>query len=100
MEVELLYVDQCPHWRRADERLRLALTGVGRADQAISYVQVDTAEDAAKSGFAGSPTILVDGRDPFGPPRARVGGLTCRLFTTPEGLAGSPTVEQLVAVLR
>lgn len=100
MEVELLYVARCPHWRLADERLRLALAAVGRADQSISYVQVDTAEDAATTGLAGSPTVLVDGRDPFGAPGARVGGPACRLFTTPDGLAGSPTVEQLVAVLR
>ena len=26
-------------------------------------------------------------------------GLTCRLYPTPDGLAGTPTVEQLVHVL-
>lgn len=100
MDVDLLFFDQCPHWRLADERLRQALTAVGRADQTISYVKVDTAEDAAKSGFAGSPTILVDGRDPFRASGAAVDGLSCRLFSTPDGLAGAPTVEQLSSVLR
>lgn len=100
MDVELLYFDQCPHWRLADERLREALTAVGRADQTISYVQVGTAEGAAGSGFAGSPTILVNGLDPFRATGATPGGLSCRLFSTPDGLAGSPTVEQLSSVLR
>ena len=42
--------------------------------------------------------MLVDGRDPFADPDAPV-GLACRLYRTEEGLAGSPTVEQLLAVL-
>jgi len=100
MDVELLYFDECPHWQLADERLQAALTAVGRADQPISYVQVDRAESFAVSGFAGSPTILVNGRDPFRAPGATLGGLSCRLFSTPNGLAGSPTVEQLSSVLR
>ncbi|KQY47946.1 hypothetical protein [Cellulomonas sp. Root137] len=100
MDVELLYFDQCPHWQLAGERLQAALAAVGRADQPISYVQVDTAEGAAVSGFAGSPTILANGRDPFRAPGATLGGLSCRLFSTPDGLAGSPTVEQLSSVLR
>jgi hypothetical protein len=61
--------------------------------------QVETAEDAERLQFIGSPTVLIKGRDPF----AGVGrafGLTCRVYETPDGLAGSPTLEQLREVLR
>jgi hypothetical protein len=49
-------------------------------------------------GFRGSPTVLVDGRDPFADRQAPV-GLSCRVYSTPEGLAGAPTVAQLIEVL-
>ena len=49
--------------------------------------------------FRGSPTVLVDGRDPFADESAPA-GLSCRVFATPEGLRGAPTVGQLLAVLR
>lgn len=42
--------------------------------------------------------MLVDGVDPFAGPDLHL-GLACRVYTTPAGLAGSPTVEQLRAVL-
>lgn len=97
MGVQLLYFDGCPHWTLAQERLRSALAKVGRDDE-IAHVLVDTPEDAERLGFVGSPTILVDGRDPFatGPEQP---ALACRVFSTPNGREGSPTVEQLMEVL-
>lgn len=98
MDVQLLYFDGCPHHAVAEERLRSALSRLGRADEEIRHVLVSTSEDAERLAFSGSPTILVDGLDPFA-----TGGeqpaLACRVFSTPEGRAGSPTVDQLVEVL-
>ncbi|MDQ6873823.1 MAG: thioredoxin family protein [Actinomycetota bacterium] len=98
MSVELLYFDGCPNWRLTDQRLREALRLAGRCDEVV-YRRVETAEQAVDLGFHGSPTLLVDGRDPLAVPDAQV-GLACRVFRTPAGLAGAPTVEQLVALLR
>ncbi len=58
-----------------------------------------TAEDAARLRFRGSPTVLVNGGDPFAQESDPV-GLSCRVFRTPDGLRGAPTVDQLVSVLR
>lgn len=94
MDVELVYFDGCPHWQTADTRLRHIAAEVG-ADVRHRCVQ----EGDDLTGFAGSPTILVDGHDPFphtGPPAI---GLSCRRFTTPDGPAGAPTVDQLRAAL-
>jgi hypothetical protein len=98
MAVTLLSLDGCANRDLAHRRLLAALAAVGRADEPIRHVVVETPEEATRLGFIGSPTILVDGRDPFATGEERP-ALACRLYVTPEGLAGSPTVDQLVAVL-
>lgn len=47
-----------------------------------------------EQGFKGSPTVLIDGVDPFGSGKESV-GLSCRLYKTETGDAGSPTLQQL-----
>ena len=93
-----MYFDGCPSWRTADERLREALTQAGHADTPVSLIQVESAAEAAAAGFAGSPTILVDGRDLF-PAAAVPDGLACRLYSTSAGMAGSPTIDELATAL-
>lgn len=97
MRVQLLYFDECPNWQVADARLREALAAVGRPVE-VEKVLVTTPEQAAEWGFHGSPSVLVDGEDPFAEAGAPV-GLSCRLYRTPDGVGGSPTVDQLVEVL-
>jgi len=98
MKVSVWYFADCPNWRDAGHRLRQALDQVGRPDAEIGFVAVENEADAAAVGFAGSPTFLLDGADLFaaapGP-----GGLTCRVYATPGGLAGVPQVADLVAAL-
>ena len=99
VNVKVLFFDDCPNWTLADERLREALTRVGRADVSVEHQRVATPEEAEACGFRGSPTVLVNGRDPFADVDAPV-GLACRMYRTDAGSAGAPTVEQLLAVLR
>ena len=98
MEVELLWFPGCPSWRVTAERLREALPLAG-VDADVVLVEVTTPADAERLRFRGSPTVLVEGRDPFAEDADPV-GLSCRVFRTPEGLRGAPTVEMLVEVLR
>jgi hypothetical protein len=98
VSVTLLYFAGCPNWKIAEERLRLALSRCGN-DTPVTTQAVETQEEALALGLTGSPTILLDGHDPFGDPSA-VASLSCRLYPTPDGLAGSPTIEQLLEVLR
>jgi hypothetical protein len=97
--VTLLYFDGCPNWQLAGERLREALALAGRNDVRVEHRLVGTPEEAVAAEFRGSPTVLIDGRDPFADPYAPV-GLSCRVYRTEAGLAGSPTVDQLLAVLQ
>jgi hypothetical protein len=96
MEVELQYFEGCPSWRVADDRL--AALAAERPDLKVTHRLVESLDEAERLGFHGSPTILVEGMDPFADPSTPV-GLSCRLYPTPEGLAGAPTLEQLQAVL-
>ena len=98
VNVTLQYFDGCPNWHMADERLKQALAACGHADAGVEYQRVETVEEAERLGFTGSPTVLVDGRDPFAVAGARA-GLACRVYATPDGIAGSPNVDQLIDVL-
>ncbi len=98
VRVELLYFHGCPNWRVADERLREAVRIVGRNDITVRRRTVETPADAEVAGFFGSPTIRIDGEDPFATGEEHV-GLACRRYRTPEGLRGSPTVDQFVEAL-
>lgn len=96
MDIALLYFDDCPNWKIADERL--AVIAADRPDVTVSRHLVETLEEAERVGFHGSPSILVDGVDVFAEPDAGV-GMSCRVFHTPDGLVGVPTVEQFRAAL-
>ena len=93
MKVELLYFDGCPNWRTADERLRELATEYGFQ---LGRRLVTTPEEARMAGFRGSPTILIDGRDPFASGDEPF-SLSCRVYRTPAGIAGAPSIDQRLA---
>lgn len=95
MDVTLRHFDGCPNWELADRRLRDLADERGFT---LRYEQVETPEQAERLGFAGSPTVLVDGTDPFATGDEPT-GLACRVYVTEKGPQGSPTVDQLRAAL-
>lgn len=92
VNVTLLYFDDCPNWKTADDHLRMLAKE--NPNMILERRIVATAEDAEATQFRGSPSIIVDGTDPFAEPDAPV-GLSCRIYQTPNGPAGSPTLDQL-----
>lgn len=98
MRIELYYFDGCPNWVVAHERLSEALARTDRSDISVERRKVATPSQAEEVGFTGSPTIRIDDRDPFARGDEQI-GLACRLYATPDGLGGSPTVEQFIEVL-
>jgi len=98
VRITLSYFDGCPNWQIAYERLTQALAITGREDLVIELMPVTSEEEAVALRFAGSPTIYIDGVDPFAQETLRP-GLSCRLYRTPEGVGGAPSVDQLVASL-
>lgn len=98
MKVTIQYFDGCPHWKLADQRVRKVLEGVSTADVTLEYELVDSPDMAERVGFHGSPTILVDGRDPFVTGIEQV-GMSCRVFRTEDGIQGAPTEAELRKLL-
>lgn len=98
MRIELLHIADCPNTALALERVEAALAALGRDDVAVQLRLIESAADTAGTGFAGSPTITADGADIF-PGGAPSSDLACRIYPTPGGHAGAPTVEQVIAAL-
>lgn len=98
MDVELLVVPACPNEIAAYDLIRAALADIGVLASMTTTV-IDSDEQAQARGFTGSPMFLINGRDPFAEPGAVV-GVACRVYRTPTGLAGVPTLEDLREELR
>ncbi|WP_460516959.1 thioredoxin family protein [Humibacter antri] len=98
MEITILHTDDCPNWRLVPGLLAQAAANAGVPEPEITIRLIASPADARATPFSGSPTILVNGVDPF-PSSGPVGELACRIYQTPNGLAGAPMVEQLAAVL-
>ena len=98
MDVELLVVPDCPNEARAFDVTLVALAELN-VTASVFVTVIDTDEQARARGFTGSPTFLIDGRDPFAEPGATV-GLACRMYRTPAGLAGVPGVDEVRNELR
>jgi hypothetical protein len=95
VDVVVVHTEDCPCWPEAARRVREAMRRVGLDPASLRY-QSNPAEQVLP-GFPGSPTVLVDGRDPFVLPAPA--GPVCRLYQTEAGLDCAPSVAQLVAAL-
>jgi len=98
MDVELVYFADCPNWRLAQERLETALAHVRRHDVQVRLRRVASPAEAESAGMHGSPTVLVNGRDPF--PHTKNDSWSCRLYQNGGRLEGSPSVFALIEALR
>ncbi|MEV6815387.1 thioredoxin family protein [Micromonospora sp. NPDC051296] len=93
MLVTLLSVPGCPHASVLSHRLDEAVAG--RTDVTVIHQVVREPDEADRAGMHGSPTILVDGTDPFRRPDEPT-SLSCRLYRNLDGGdQGMPTVEEL-----
>ena len=97
MDIDLLYVADCPNHAIARTRVQIALDRTQLA-AVVREREVQSSEEAARLGMRGSPTILIDGHDPFAA-GADPAALSCRLYRSDPGFSGAPTVEQLVEAL-
>lgn len=92
MEIELAVVPDCPNAEAARAVLRQALAEIELDDAAVVTRVVSSEAQAREIGFIGSPSIRLNGRDPFAEPGQQV-GLSCRMYRTPAGLRGVPEVR-------
>jgi hypothetical protein len=93
VELTLLTVQACPGAAMIEERLAAALTA---HPDAIVQCRVITDEAAASAaGMHGSPTLLVNGADPFALP-GQPPSLSCRMYRDASGrLSRAPSLDAL-----
>jgi len=93
MHLIVLGVAGCPNAPVLEHRLAAVLAG--RSDVTVSRALISTESEAARWGMHGSPTLLIDGRDPFAEP-GQPPSMSCRLYHHGSGRAsGAPSAGQL-----
>jgi len=93
MKIDLLYFDDCPSWKVGLSNLETALAAEA-IEAEIQLIEVKDRKQAAVVKFLGSPSFCVNGQDLW--PEARdTYNLSCRVYATPQGMRGAPTVEML-----
>jgi len=97
MDIEILYVAECPNLAPARRHLDAALRVAGvTAD--VREIEVADPEAAARTGMRGSPTVMIDGHDAV-PTDATPGSMSCRLYAADGVLYGAPSLDQLTDAL-
>jgi hypothetical protein len=93
MRLTILTGAACPNEPVLKDRLAAALDR--RPDVSVSHQVIATEEEAARWGMHGSPTLLIDGIDPFAEPGQQP-SLSCRLYRDADGAtSGAPSISQL-----
>jgi hypothetical protein len=99
VSVELLVIPHCPNESAAEDLIRTALADVHLTDVQVTKAVIGSDKEAARREFVGSPTILLNHHDPFAQPGA-VPGLACRVYNTPDGPRGIPSLTELRRALK
>jgi hypothetical protein len=95
MQITIQYFEGDPNWPTARDRVRDVLDGRGLEHIEIEMQRIETSAEAHEFRFRGSPTILVDGADPFDSEESGY-GLMSRVYRTEDGIDGSPSKRQLL----
>jgi len=97
MELTLLTVPAGPHAALFGERLAAALAS--HPATVVRRRQISDEREAVEAGMRGSPTLLIDGVDPFAAP-GQLPSLSCRRYRDASGRAGgAPPLDALRQVL-
>jgi hypothetical protein len=97
MRIEILHVAGCPGLVPAIQLVQEVLTAEG-LEARIETVLVTDANLSSVRGFAGSPTILLNGRD-VEPGASPALSLSCRLYQNPQA-PGLPRRELVAASIQ
>jgi hypothetical protein len=97
--VEVLYVQDCPHYPAALALVQQVLTELA-IDAEVRTTLIGDQAAAEQARFAGSPTVRIDGRDvePGSEPPAEI-VVGCRLYRLEHRFAGQPADAWVRAAL-
>lgn len=89
-KVEVLYFEGCPNHVAAREGVERIANDLGLTIE-LRLVNIETADDAARLRFLGSPTVRVNGGDVEPGSDQRTDFVrACRVYRTDSGLRGQP----------
>lgn len=93
MKLTVLTVPDCPNGPVLDQRLAEVLAD--RPDVRVTRRVITDERVAAEAGMHGSPTLLVDGADPFAD-QDTPASISCRIYRDTDGsIAGAPSTAAL-----
>ncbi|CAN5587391.1 hypothetical protein BH24ACT20_BH24ACT20_05840 [soil metagenome] len=95
MKIDFFYFEECPSHEQALERLRKVIAEE-EIEADISITEVSTEEQAQDLEFAGSPTILVEGRDISPHLEHPNYALTCRTYHLEDGRISPLPSEDMI----
>ena len=99
LQVTFQYCEDCPSHEQALARLRKILNEEG-VDARIEIIKIETDEQAKRSRFVGSPTILLNDVD-IDPPTVNNYGLACRAYQLEDGrISPLPSEEMIRRAIR
>jgi hypothetical protein len=94
MKIQFLYFEDCPNSKPTFQNLSLALQKLNLKPEIERVVIADDLQ-AEHYSFQGSPSIKLNGIDLWEETRSEY-HMGCRVYKTPTGLAGLPTVEMIL----
>jgi len=97
-EISLLYFEGCPSWQVVLENVQIVIE-IDKIPAEICLIKIESPEQAQQVRFLGSPSFRVNGIDLWPEEREHY-TLSCRVYQTPDGLKGSPSIEMLREQLR
>lgn len=106
VKIEVIFWRDCPSWSEAIERVKRAIRQIedelNRKDLfELIIKEVKTEDEAHKTGFRGSPTILVDGKD-IDETHLDINpvGLTCRTYLVDGKMLPLPPYEYIYRTIK
>ncbi|MGD9750975.1 MAG: hypothetical protein AB7W59_08270 [Acidimicrobiia bacterium] len=99
MQIDVLVIPGCPNSEIAMSRIHTAITRAAIPTPTVTRHVITDLPQAQAHGMCGSPTILLNGHDPFAYPGASP-SLSCRLYPREHGTQGCPTEDELINALR
>jgi len=89
VKLEFQYFEGCPNHKKMSDNLETAIKGLENKIE-LRKVLVEDEVTALKTGFRGSPTLLVNGEDLEGIPAPTEPSLSCRFYVN-----GIPSTDEI-----
>lgn len=95
--IELLVTPDCPYATLAKALITVTLTELGLSHTPVRTTVIDTTAEAIHRRFTGSPSIIINGVDPWAHPDAQP-AMACRVQPSPAGLPTPHSLAQALCV--